>query len=90
MDEYEALVLGLQKIRNLGGKRLAIMEDSELIVKQINGEYSVYNPRLSRYRETVLDLIDDLLESNFSAIPRKQNLQAHSLETFASTCNLPF
>ena len=26
----------------------------------------------------------------FSAIPRKKNLQAHSLATFASTCNLPF
>ena len=52
------------------------MGDSELIVKQINGEYSVYNPRLGRYRETVLDLIDDLLECNFSAIPRKKNLQA--------------
>ena len=38
----------------------------------------------------MLDLIDELLEYNFSAIPRKQNIQAHSLETFSSTCNLPF
>lgn len=90
MAEYEALILGLQKIKNLGGKRIEIMGDTELIVKQINGEYSVYNPRLGWYREIVLDLIDDLLECNFSAIPRKQNLQAYSLATFASTCNLPF
>ena len=83
MAEYEALILGLQIIRNLGGKRIEIMGDSELIVKQIKGEYLVYNPRLGRYRETVLDFINDLLECNFSAIPRRQNLQAHSLATFA-------
>ena len=70
MAEYEALILGLQIIRNLRGKRTAIMRDSELIVKQINGEYSIYNPRVGRYRETVLDLIDYLLECNFFAIPR--------------------
>ena len=61
-----------------------------MIVKQIKGNYSVYNSRLGRYRETVLDLINDLLECNFSEIPRRQNLQAHYLATFASTCNLPF
>ena len=36
MVEYEALILGLQIIRNLGGKRVSIMGDSELILKQIN------------------------------------------------------
>ena len=66
------------------------MGDSELIVKQIKGEYFVYNHRLGQYRETVLYFIDDLLECNFSTIPRRKNLQAHSLATFASTCNLPF
>ena len=74
--EYEALILGLHIITNLEGKRVSIMGDSELIVKQINGSYSVYNPRLSQYRETVLDLIKELLECNFSTIPRKQNIQA--------------
>ena len=48
------------------------------------------NPRLSQYKETILDLIKDLLETNFAAIPRKQNMQAHSLDTFARTCKLPF
>ena len=66
------------------------MGDSELILKQINGEYSVHNPRLDRYREIVLDLTDDLLECKFAAIPRKKNIQAHCLATFAGTCNLPF
>ena len=35
MPEYEALILGLHIVRNLGGKRVSIMGDSELIIKQI-------------------------------------------------------
>jgi len=45
---------------------------------------------LARYRDTTKDLVEDLLESKFAIIPRKQNLQAHCLATFASTCNPPF
>jgi len=90
MAEYEALILGLQLVRKLGAKRVSIMGDSELIIKQINGEYSVNNLGLGQYREIVLDLIKGLLETNFVAIPRKQNMQAHSLATFSSTCKLPF
>ena len=85
MAQYEALILGIQFIRNSGGKIILIMGDSDLIIKQVNGVYSVYNPRLSRYRDTVIDLTDDLLECKFVAIPRKQNIQAHCLATFAST-----
>lgn len=61
-----------------------------MIIKQIKGEYSVNNPRLSQYKEIVLDFIKDLLEIDFAAIPRKQNMQAHSLATFASAYKLPF
>lgn len=45
MAEYEALILGLQIIRNIGAKRVSIMGDSELIIKHINGEYSVKKPQ---------------------------------------------
>ena len=77
-------------MRKLGAKRVSIMEDSELIIKQIKGEYLVNNPRLSQYRETILDLINYFLETDFVVIQRKRNMQAHSLATFASTCKLPF
>ena len=66
---YEALILELQLVRKLGAKRVSILGDSELTIKQINGDCFVNNPRLSRYRETILDLIKDLLETNFVAIP---------------------
>jgi len=47
MAEYESLILGLQMVRKLGAKIVSILGDSELITKQIKGEYSVNNPRLS-------------------------------------------
>ena len=78
MSEYEDLILGLQIVRNLGAKRVSIMGDSELIIKQNKGEYSENNPRLSQYKETVLDLIKELHEIDFVVIPRKQNMQAHN------------
>src|SRR5204862_4092873 len=44
--EYTALVHALARAAELGLKRLAIFSDSELMVKQMNGEYSVKNADL--------------------------------------------
>ena len=44
--EYTALVEGLALAAELGVKRLAVFSDSELMVKQMNGEYRVKNPDL--------------------------------------------
>lgn len=68
MAKYESLILGLQMVIKLGAKRVYILGDSELIIKQINGEYFVNNPRLSQYIEIVLDLIKDLPETIFAVI----------------------
>ena len=50
MAEYEALILGLQIIRKKGGKKIMVLGDSELVIKQINVDYSFHNPRLAKYR----------------------------------------
>src|SRR6476660_2035087 len=44
--EYTALVEGLILAAELGVKKLAIHSDSELLIKQMNGEYRVKNPDL--------------------------------------------
>ena len=44
--EYTALVRALGKAAELGAKRLLIHSDSELLVKQMNGEYRVKNESL--------------------------------------------
>src|SRR5438552_6570327 len=44
--EYRALITGLEKAKELGAKRILIRGDSELIVKQMRGEYRVKNADL--------------------------------------------
>src|SRR5881394_249119 len=42
--EYRALITALEEARKLGAKNIIIRGDSELIVKQMRGEYRVKNP----------------------------------------------
>src|SRR5215211_6023606 len=44
--EYKALITALQKAKELGARRVKVLGDSELIVKQMRGEYRVKNPDL--------------------------------------------
>jgi ribonuclease HI len=44
--EYRALVAGLERARELGVEELEVVSDSELVVKQMRGEYKVKNAAL--------------------------------------------
>src|SRR5437868_5449781 len=44
--EYTALVRALEKASDLGAEDVEIRSDSELLVKQMNGDYRVKNPDL--------------------------------------------
>jgi ribonuclease HI len=46
--EYSALVAGLERAAELGVTELEVVSDSELLVKQMRGEYRVKNPALQR------------------------------------------
>src|SRR5262245_17276998 len=50
--EYTALLRALERCVELGGQRLAIFSDSELLVKQMNGEYRVKSPDLKELHST--------------------------------------
>lgn len=75
---------------NLGAKRVFVMGDSELIVKQIDGVYMTKDPRLCYYRGNIVEILNAFLETRLAIIPRKHNMQAHSLAMFASSFKLPF
>jgi hypothetical protein len=53
--EYEALMLSLKLLKKVGAKQIMVRGDSELIIKQIKGEYAAKHPRLKDYRNVVLD-----------------------------------
>jgi ribonuclease HI len=44
--EYRALLLGLELARELGARRVEVVNDSELVARQVGGEYKVKNARL--------------------------------------------
>jgi len=50
--EYQAVILGLQRALELGAASVEVRADSELLIRQANGEYKVKNPDLAkRYLE---------------------------------------
>ena len=62
------------------------MGNSELIVKHIDGVYMTKDPILSFYKGTIVEILNTFLESRLAIIPRKHNMQTHSLAMFSSTC----
>jgi ribonuclease HI len=90
MDEYEALVLGLKTLKEMGARRIIVHGNSELIVNQVKGIYQEKHPKLRAYRNIVLDLLEEFLEYSLSVIPRGHNQIANSLSTSDLVFKIPF
>ena len=88
--EYVSVLLGLHLLKNLGAKRIKIHGDSELIIRQVNGEYNAHHPRLRAYQNDVMDLLEAFDESQLIFVPRKENIIAHNLASAARTCLMPY
>jgi len=90
MVEYESLLLGLKLTRTLGATKVSILGDSDLIIQQIKGNFVTNDNRLRAYRGAATKILNTFSESQLTKISRENNLHAHSLATFASTCKLQF
>src|SRR5687768_17913119 len=55
--EYRALITAMQEALKLGAKRIVIRGDSELIIKQMNGQYRVKHPDMKVLYDEAQDLI---------------------------------
>jgi ribonuclease HI len=88
--EYEALMLGLKLLKRVGAKQIMVRGDSELIIKQIKGEYASKHPRLRAYRNAALDALKCFNEVDLQVMPRGQNILADGLATSAASCKIPF
>lgn len=77
--EYQALLIGLQEAVKLAPSRLTVRMDSELIVKQLNGEYRVRNSDLLTLHGRAKELVRKLGEVRFVHIPREENFHADRL-----------
>ena len=77
--EYTALIKALEKAKSLGLSRLRINSDSELLVKQVNGEYRVKNDDLKWLSEEAKRLMKQFQSVTISHIRREQNKRADEL-----------
>lgn len=77
--EYTALVRALERAQTLGGKRLIIHSDSELMVRQMNGQYKVKNEGLLPLFRQARDLVDQFDHVDIRHVRREQNKRADQL-----------
>jgi ribonuclease HI len=77
--EYEALLQAVQVASDYGFDEVEIRGDSELIVKQVRGEYDTNDPELREYRIDVRELLTDFEEWSLSHVPREINERADEL-----------
>ena len=81
--EYQGLRLGLLLADQLGIRRIACRLDSELVVKQMRGEYRIRNPRLRVIAQTVLKLCARFDHVEFVHVRRAGNAIADGLANAA-------
>src|SRR5262245_51273166 len=77
--EYTALVRALERAAQLGAQRLIIHSDSELMVKQMNGEYRVKNEELRGLYERAKSLSEQFAAVSLVHVRRGQNSAADRL-----------
>jgi len=77
--EYQALIGALEEALSLGGRTVTVHSDSELLVRQLNGQYRVRNLRLKVFFDRVQDLLRRFQEYAILHVPREQNREADAL-----------
>jgi hypothetical protein len=68
--EYEALILGLNTLKELKAKRIVVHGDSKLVINQVKGIYQTKHPRMRAYMNEILELLEGFTEYDVSLIPR--------------------
>ena len=77
--EYEALLVGLRLANTLNLKVLRIYSDSQIMVKQIKGEYIAKDPQLAQYQALVQTYLSQLAEVDLVQINREDNIRVDAL-----------
>lgn len=81
--EYEALIRALEVADDYGFDSVEIKGDSELVVRQIRGEYDVNSPELRERRVRAVELLERFDDWSIAHVPREVNERADELATEA-------
>jgi ribonuclease HI len=77
--EYRALLLGLERARELGASDVEVVNDSELIAKQINGAYKVKHASMRPLYLQAMSALRGFERWTVRTVPRAQNAGADAL-----------
>ena len=77
--EYRGLLLGLRRARELGATEVEVVNDSELVAKQVNGQYKVKHPDMKPLHAESVAALDEFDRWTVRSVPREQNAEADEL-----------
>lgn len=77
--EYRALLLGVERATALGVDHLELVGDSELIVRQVKGEYKVKDATLRGLHAKVMQTLEPFAKWSIRHVRREQNANADRL-----------
>jgi ribonuclease HI len=77
--EYRGLLLGLARARELGATEVEVVNDSELVAKQVNGEYKVKHPDMKPLHAAAKAALGGFERWRVRSVPRAQNAAADAL-----------
>ena len=77
--EYRGLLLGLQRARDLGADEVEVVNDSELVAKQVNGVYKVKHPDMRPLHARAVEALGGFERWSVRSVPRAENAAADAL-----------
>ena len=77
--EYRGLLLGLERARALGATEVEVVNDSELVAKQVNGQYKVKHPDMKPLHAQALAALQGFERWKVRSVPRAENAAADAL-----------
>jgi ribonuclease HI len=81
--EYEGLIQGLEHCKTLRASSVTVKSDSQLLVRQLTGQYKVKTPHIAELFHRAKALLTAFSEAHFIHIPREENKRADKLANAA-------
>ncbi|XP_062021144.1 uncharacterized protein LOC133737640 [Rosa rugosa] len=86
--EYEALIIGMEMLQEMGARRVLILGDSQLVINQLVKEFKCTSWSLLPYYALADQLAEAFDRISFVHIPRKDNSDANEMAQLASGMKL--
>jgi ribonuclease HI len=77
--EYRALLRGIERAAALGAREVELVNDSELVARQLTGDYKVKHPAMKPLYEQAISALQAFDRWKIRSVPRAQNARADAL-----------